>query len=100
MVDDLRRGEGKRTVAGKFHATLTRAIVDACADLSRILDIKTVALSGGVFQNRILLESVRQGLIDGGLNPLSNQAVPVNDGGISLGQAWVALKWWEERQRG
>jgi hydrogenase maturation protein HypF len=100
MVDDLRRGEGKGTVAGKFHATLTRAIVDACADLSRILDLKTVALSGGVFQNGILLESVRQGLIEGGLNPLSNQAVPVNDGGISLGQAWVALKLWEERQRG
>jgi hydrogenase maturation protein HypF len=100
MVDDLRRGEGKGTVAGKFHATLTRAIVDACAGLSRALDLKTVALSGGVFQNRILLESVRQKLLDMGLNPLSNQTVPVNDGGISLGQAWVALKWWEERQRG
>jgi hydrogenase maturation protein HypF len=100
MVDDLRRGEGKGTVAGKFHATLTRAIVDACADLSRILDLKTVALSGGVFQNRILLESVRKKLLDMGLNTLSNQAVPVNDGGISLGQAWVALKWWEESNRG
>ena len=98
MVDDLRRGEDKGTVAGKFHATLSRAIVDACAVLSGALDLKTVALSGGVFQNRILLESVRIKLIDMGLNPFSNQAVPVNDGGISLGQAWVALKWWEERQ--
>jgi hydrogenase maturation protein HypF len=100
MVDDLRRGEGKGHIAGKFHATLARAIVDACAGLSGALDLKTVALSGGVFQNRILLESVRQQLLDMGLNPLSNQAVPVNDGGISLGQAWVALKWWEERPRG
>ena len=49
-----------------------------------------VALSGGVFQNRILLEQVAGRLAAAGLRVLSHRQVPANDGGLSLGQAVVA----------
>jgi hydrogenase maturation protein HypF len=50
-----------------------------------------VALSGGCFQNRRLLESCFAGLRGAGLEPYSNERVPANDGGLSLGQALVAI---------
>jgi len=91
LVSDLRIGVDHSRLAARFHATLQKVIGDACQRLSRDLGIKSVALSGGVFQNRILLESVWKGLELSGLQLASNRAVPVNDGGIALGQAWVAL---------
>jgi hydrogenase maturation protein HypF len=49
-----------------------------------------VALSGGVFQNRLLLEDLKSLFVRGSLTVLTNHAVPPNDGGISLGQAALA----------
>jgi hydrogenase maturation protein HypF len=57
--------------------------------LARRLEVSTLALSGGVFQNRTLFELVTQGLRDAGLRVLIHRQVPANDGGISLGQAAV-----------
>jgi hydrogenase maturation protein HypF len=61
-------------------------VVEAC----RATGIRQVALSGGCFQNRRLLESCLEALVAAGLQPYANQQVPANDGGLSLGQAWVA----------
>jgi len=52
--------------------------------------VNTVALSGGVFQNRILFERVHAGLEASGLTVLSHGRVPCNDGGLALGQAAIA----------
>jgi hydrogenase maturation protein HypF len=92
LVEDVRQGVNRKFIASKFHATLSQVIQDVCTRLSRSFGITTVALSGGVFQNRILLESAWKGLTKAGLQPVTNEGVPVNDGGVSLGQAWVTLK--------
>jgi hydrogenase maturation protein HypF len=52
--------------------------------------VARVALSGGVFQNRILFDLVRDGLCDAGLRVLTHRQVPANDGGLALGQAAIA----------
>ena len=61
-----------------------------CRRLSRETGIRKVALSGGVFQNRLLLRLVATALEEAGFEVLTHSEVPANDGGISLGQAVVA----------
>jgi hydrogenase maturation protein HypF len=80
------RGEPAARLAAIFHNSIARAVVDACLRTG----LPQVALSGGCFQNRRLLESCMEGLRLAGLKPYANQQVPANDGGLSLGQAWVA----------
>jgi hydrogenase maturation protein HypF len=83
-----RRGEPASRLAAVFHNSVARAVVAAC----RRAGVGRVALSGGCFQNRRLLESCWAGLRAAGLEPYANQRVPANDGGLALGQAWVALR--------
>jgi hydrogenase maturation protein HypF len=90
VVDDLRGGIPVATVAARFHHGLADVTVAACARLCAATGIGTVALSGGVFQNRLLLDRVTDGLERHGLRVLTHQRVPPNDGGISLGQVAVA----------
>jgi hydrogenase maturation protein HypF len=90
VVDDLRRGTGVDRIAARFHNGLSQAVVDAVALLRDRTGLGTVALSGGVFQNMVLLERVVTGLRRAGLRVLVHHRVPANDGGISLGQAVVA----------
>jgi hydrogenase maturation protein HypF len=66
------------------------AIVDGCRAARDRSRLATVALSGGVFQNALLLERSMAGLEDAGFRVLVHSRVPPNDGGISLGQAAVA----------
>ncbi len=80
-------GASASRLAAVFHNSLARAIVDAC----RRARLETVVLSGGCFQNRRLLESCIDLLRAAGFKPYSNESVPANDGGLSLGQAMVAL---------
>jgi len=54
------------------------------------LNVDTVVLSGGVFQNGLLLRDLRDMFLDSGLQVWTNSSVPANDGGISLGQAAIA----------
>jgi hydrogenase maturation protein HypF len=78
------------TVALRFHRTVvaaTLAMVDECA---RATDVRTVCLGGGVFQNALLTGELVAGLGDLDLTVYMGQSVPVNDGGISYGQAAVA----------
>jgi hydrogenase maturation protein HypF len=87
---DLVSGVDRRLVAAGFHDAVARATVAAVTGLASERGLATAVLSGGVFQNRLLLESVSAGLERAGLRVLIPERLPPNDGGISYGQAAVA----------
>ena len=90
IATDVAAGVDVGDVAAGFHAAMTAATVDACARLAAERGLDSVVLSGGVFQNRLLLESAAGALVRGGLQVLVPTVLPPNDGGISFGQAAVA----------
>ncbi len=90
LLADLAAGESSARIAARFHLGLARALVAAATALAEERDLRCVALSGGVFQNRLLFAQVRRGLQQAGLEVLSHRRVPANDGGLALGQALVA----------
>ncbi len=92
VLEDLREGADVSSVAGRFHATLARGIVVMCRALKEETGIRRVALSGGVFQNRLLTPMVVEGLQEEGFSCLLHRRVPCNDGGLSLGQAVSAAR--------
>jgi hydrogenase maturation protein HypF len=90
VVDDLAAGVPREIIAARFHNGLAALIVDGCALLREQYGLRTVALSGGVFQNLLLLGRTVADLEARGFTALTHSRVPCNDGGISLGQAVVA----------
>jgi hydrogenase maturation protein HypF len=78
--------------AALFHATLVAALADWITRAAEALDLTTVAAGGGCLLNAILARGLRATLAVRNLTLLEAQAVPPNDGGLALGQAWVALK--------
>ena len=90
LVEQRRLGRAVGELAALFHESLAVGIAAMCVDLATDLKVDRVALSGGVFQNALLLARVEDLLRDRDLRVFSNQQVPANDGGISLGQALVA----------
>lgn len=99
-IDGIIRGVWEDVLAGKetsavsmaFHATLAEVIVALAERFGKKHGIRDVALSGGVFQNRLLLSLALRRLGAAGFRTHFNRIVPANDGGISLGQAWVASR--------
>jgi hydrogenase maturation protein HypF len=89
VVQDARQGVETTFISGKFHNTIVAVIVDMCKLLRRETGITTVALSGGVFQNRLLFRLSLAALEKDGFEVLTHRLVPANDGGLSLGQAVV-----------
>lgn len=90
LVRDVRRGVPVACMAARFHRGLARAVVEACAILRRRTGLERVALSGGVWQNRVLLRQAVAGLEEAGFTVLVHQQVPANDGGLAFGQVAVA----------
>ena len=90
LLDDLARGVAPPIIAARFHSGLAEALAGAAIALAHDHGIRAVALSGGVFQNRTLLERISARLRAADLQVLSHRLVPANDGGLSLGQAVVA----------
>ena len=80
------------TLSSRFHATMAHAILEVARRTRDNMGTNVVALSGGVFQNRVLVEFSRSLLEEHGFRVLTNRLVPPNDGGISLGQAWIASR--------
>ena len=78
-------------MSARFHRGLANAIVAMALRLTKDTTIDTVALSGGCFQNATLFQLVHRALEAEGLTVLSHSQYPANDGGISLGQAVIAL---------
>lgn len=77
------------TMAMAFHNTIANAVAEAVAGISQVSGVKRVALSGGVFQNALLLRLISGRLTKAGLDVYTNRLVPPNDACISLGQAVV-----------
>ncbi|MEZ5076744.1 MAG: carbamoyltransferase HypF [Solirubrobacterales bacterium] len=90
LLADLAAGVPPAAVAARFHEGVARATATACAALAAERDLDTVVLSGGVFQNALLLERTAALLVAGGLRALVPRLLPPNDGGISYGQAAIA----------
>jgi len=90
IVQDLVRGCPPSFISGKFHRTVARLVVETCRGIRVRNGLDRVALSGGVFQNILLLDRVVHGLRQAGFEVYTHHLVPTNDGGISLGQAVIA----------
>ena len=90
VADDLLAGVGSGVIAGRFHNGVAAAIVTTCLLIRERSGLRAVALSGGVFQNLLLLDRTAAQLERAGFRVLVHSQVPPNDGGISLGQAAVA----------
>jgi hydrogenase maturation protein HypF len=90
IVKDLYRDVSKATISARFHNTVAQIICEMCQLIARKTEINQVALSGGVFQNRLLLRKVVPFLESAGFSVLTHKQVPCNDGGISLGLAVIA----------
>jgi len=89
-IEDLTAGVPREIIAARFHNGLATLILDACVLLREQHGLSTVALSGGVFQNLLLLGGTVTRLEARGFTVLTHSRVPCNDGGISLGQAVIA----------
>ena len=90
IIEDLQHGVSKGRISVKFHNTVARMANEVCRLIADETGITQVALSGGVFQNRLLLRKTVSLLEGSGLQVLTHRQVPCNDGGISLGQAVIA----------
>jgi hydrogenase maturation protein HypF len=90
VICDRQRGRDACEIARAFQRGIAAGLRDAVAALSRAHGIDTVVLSGGVFQNELLMRDVKNLLQPERLSIWTNHIVPTNDGGISLGQAALA----------
>lgn len=90
IVHDLRAKETPGRIGARFHKTIAQIAMDICRQVRAKTDLNEVALSGGVWQNQILLDLVRDGLEEQGFAVYVHRQVPANDGGLALGQAVVA----------
>lgn len=90
IMKDLKDGVNKGKIAKRFHNTVIAFTIDMCEKIRDIKGINGVALSGGVFQNNILLKGIALGLEKQGFKVYTHGKIPTNDGGISLGQLVIA----------
>jgi hydrogenase maturation protein HypF len=89
-LNDLRAGVAPEAIATRFHHGVADAIIRVCLMLRDSTGVGVAALSGGVFQNILLLERTVAGLERWGFRVLTHSRVPPNDAGISLGQVAIA----------
>ena len=90
LLDGMAMGETPDSLARYAHQAVAAMTIDTTCDIAMQTSIRTVALSGGVFMNRLLLSGIRHGLEERGLKVLIPRDIPVNDGCISYGQAAIA----------
>ena len=90
VIADLEAGATPGVVGARLHATVADVVSDLCRRVRASGGPSAVVLAGGVFQNRLLAELCERRLEAAGFDVLAAGLVPVNDGGVSLGQAAVA----------
>jgi hydrogenase maturation protein HypF len=90
VIRDRMQGRHAREIARSFQRGLAQGLRDALLSASKIQQVNVVVLSGGVFQNELLLEDLNDLLSGNNVQIWTNHLVPPNDGGISLGQAAMA----------
>ncbi|HVJ94315.1 MAG TPA: carbamoyltransferase HypF [Labilithrix sp.] len=86
ILEDLYAGVDRSRIARRFH----EALIDFGASIAERAAIRDVVLSGGAFQNRVLVEGLEVRLERAGFTVHVPATVPANDGGLSIGQAWLA----------
>ena len=91
ILDDLNKGDIP-FISAKFHNTVARAVLKVSEGIRRETSLNKIVLSGGVFQNKYLLEKLTQLLREKHFEVFTNHLVPANDGGVSLGQLIIASK--------
>ena len=89
MLRDKRQGVPPPVLAGRFHRGVADLAVELAAFFAKETGVRQLVLSGGCWQNLWLLEQVWPRLQESGLAVYANAAVPVNDGGLALGQAAI-----------
>jgi hydrogenase maturation protein HypF len=92
VVNDLLNEVPGGIISGRFHNTISEMICNGAERIAETTGLKKVALSGGLFQNKIITEKVVSRLDREGFAVFTNKKVPCNDGGISLGQLAIATK--------
>jgi hydrogenase maturation protein HypF len=90
IVKDLRAGLSLGRMAGRFHNGVADMVLAVCQQIREQDGLNCVALSGGVWQNMVLLQRVTERLRAAGFDLLLHRQVPANDGGLALGQAAIA----------
>jgi hydrogenase maturation protein HypF len=90
LVSDVQHKVSPSLISLKFHYTIAGITAEMCKSIAKECKVKRVALSGGVFQNRLLLRLTIAALEREGFDVLTHRLVPPNDGGVSLGQAVIA----------
>ncbi len=90
IVQDVKQGIDPGEISNGFHNTLVKGFVEAASRVKQDTGIKTAVLSGGVFNNTLVLNNTISGLENQGFTVYTHTKVPTGDGGISLGQALVA----------
>ncbi|MCL2150158.1 MAG: carbamoyltransferase HypF [Dehalococcoidia bacterium] len=98
IIADIDAGCRPAEIARRFHRSTALMIAKVCHKLSGETGITTVGLSGGCFQNRLLLEMTTAALGREGLQVLSHRQVPPGDGGIALGQAAIAAEAFKNKE--
>jgi hydrogenase maturation protein HypF len=90
VVEDIRSGVGAPRISARFHQTMADIVVAGCEQIRDAGGSNAVAVSGGVFQNSLLLRLASSALLGAGFKVLLHRRVPANDGGLALGQAVLA----------
>jgi hydrogenase maturation protein HypF len=85
----VENGGGPEAIALGFHRAIAEMVLAVCTDIRLKSGENTVTLSGGVFSNLLLTQDCTARLQNAGFQVYLNSAVPTNDGGICLGQAWI-----------
>jgi hydrogenase maturation protein HypF len=93
IIVDLHENTPIQTISARFHNSIVQFSLEVCKLIRSENNINTVALSGGVWQNKVLLENTIKRLNNDRFDVMIHQAIPTNDGGISLGQAIIASKY-------
>ncbi len=92
ILEDIKKGTPVAAIALSFHLWLVRSVNKIVLLFAKYHFTDNVLLGGGCFQNRMLLEFLADRLEENGFNVYSGEQVPVNDGGVSLGQAFIAAR--------
>jgi hydrogenase maturation protein HypF len=90
LLEGVADGSDRGRLAARFQSTIAEVTRELCREVAASTGLRTVCLSGGVFQNQWLTTTLLRALSGDGLEVHVNERVPVNDGGISYGQAAVA----------
>jgi len=98
IVEERREGRDVVVIATRFHWSLSQIVLRVCQLLRDRWNLNEVALSGGVFQNSLILKQVTYLLNLSGFEVLLHNLLPPNDGGISLGQAVIAYQRVKEKE--